>query len=187
MVLRHRVAFGVVVAGCLAALGLAAVARANDNDPPSNRQIAFAKDVNALMLNEVVAALFKEFDETTPDNVEHGKQAISLIFNDLNRDMRLVGAFTPLLGGANDRPYDKFETTAPRRALTGESYAAVQKVNDTWYYRTSTPLSNTLHTACVACHTGFTDDFFNSTNNPGQWVGTLVLSVPIRSNNSHQH
>jgi len=187
MVLRHRVAFGVVVAGCIAALGLAVVAHANDDHAPSNRQIAFAKDVSALMLNEVVAALFKEFDETTPDNVEHGKQAISLIFNDLNRDMRLVGAVTPLLGGANDRPSDKFETAALRRALAGDSYEAVQKVNDTWYYRTSTPLSNTLHTACVACHTGFTDDFFNSTNNPGQWVGALVLSVPIRSNNGHQH
>ena len=130
-----------------------------------------------LLVNEVVAALFKEFDETTPQNVEHGKQAISLIFNDVNRDIRLVGAFGPLLGGDNDRPGDRFETTALRRALTGESYTAVQKVNDTWYYRRSVPLSNTLHQNCVLCHTNFTADFFNSTHNPGQWVGTLVLGV----------
>ena len=185
MVQKHRVVFGVAAAVCIA-LGLAGVVRANDDDAPSARQIAFAKDVSALMLNEVVAALFKEFDETTPENVEHGKQAISLIFNDLNRDMRLVGAFAPLPGGANDRPSDRFERTALERALAGESYVAVQKVNDRWYYRTSTPLSNKLHTACVACHTGFTDDLFNSTNNPGQWVGTLVLGVPIRTNNQ-QH
>jgi hypothetical protein len=185
MVQRHRLVFGVVVAACVAALGLAAVVRANNDDGPSNRQIAFAKDVSALMLNEVVAALFKEFDETTPANVEHGKQAISLIFNDLNRDMRLVGAFSPLLGGANNRPSDRFETAALKRALDGDSYAAVVKINDTWYYRTSTPLNNKMHTACVLCHTGFTDDFFNSTNNPEQRVGTLILSVPIRTNNGH--
>ena len=39
------------------------------------------------MLNEILGALFTEFDETTPQNVPHGKQAISLIFNDLNRNM----------------------------------------------------------------------------------------------------
>jgi len=185
MVLRHRVAFGVVVAGCIAALGVAAVARANDNDPPSDRQIAFARDVNALMLNEVVAALFKEFDETTPENVEHGKQAISLIFNDVNRDMRLVGVFGPLQGGANDRPDDRFETTALRRALAGDPYTAVQKVNDTWYFRRSVPLTNKMHTACVLCHANFTPEFFASTNNPGEWVGALVLRVPIRSTHDH--
>src|SRR6185369_8010896 len=68
---------------------------------------------------ELLAALFKEFDETTPQNVDHGKQAISLIFNDLNRDMRLVGTFRPLLGKDNDRPNDSFENTALRLALTG--------------------------------------------------------------------
>ena len=49
-------------------------------------QVASAQQVSDLMVNELVAALFKECDETTPQNVEHGKQAISLIFNDLNRN-----------------------------------------------------------------------------------------------------
>ena len=48
------------------------------------------------------------------------------------------------------------------------------------------PLSNTLHQNCVLCHTNFTADFFNRTNNPGQWVGTLVLGVPIKSTDGHQ-
>jgi hypothetical protein len=185
MAQKHSVLFGVVITGCIAALGMAVVARANDDEPPSSRQIAFAQEVSDLMVNELVAALFKEFDETTPQNVEHGKQAISLIFNDVNRDMRLVGALPPLLGGANDRPGDRFEATALRRALTGEPYTAVQKVNDTWYYRRSVPLSNTFHQNCVLCHTNFTSDFFDRTNNPGQWVGTLVLGVPIKSSNRH--
>ncbi len=180
MVRKQRVRFGVVITGCIAALGLTVVARASHDEPPSSSQIAFAQQVSDLMLNELVAALFQEFDETTPQNVEHGKQAISLIFNDLNRDMRLVGTVGPLLGGSNDRPDDRFEKTALSRALEGEAYAAVQKVNDTWYYRRSVPLTNTMHANCVLCHTNFTADFFNRTNNPGQWVGTLVLGVPIK-------
>ena len=187
MVRKYPVFFGVVLTACITALGLAAIAYASDDgNPPSNRQVAFAQEVSDLMVNELVAALFTEFNETTPQNVEHGKQAISLIFNDVNRDMRLIGAFNPLLGGSNDRPNDRFETTALRRALTGEAYTAVQKVNDTWYYRRSVPLTNTMHQACVQCHTNFTTDFFNRTNNPGQWVGTLVLGVPIKSADGHQ-
>src|SRR5712672_718623 len=79
---------------------------------PSTEQIAVAKQVYGLMFNELVAALFTEFDETTPANVEQGKLAISLIFNDKNRDMRLIGTFAPLLGGRNNRPSDAFERTA---------------------------------------------------------------------------
>jgi hypothetical protein len=183
---KHPVLVGAVLAGCIAAFGLAVIASATHDERPSTGQVAFAQEVSDLLVNEVVAALFQEFNETTPQNVEHGKQAISLIFNDLNRDIRLVGAFHPLQGGANNRPSDRFEKTALGRALNGESYTAVQKVNDTWYYRRSVPLSNTLHQACVLCHTNFTPEFFNSTNNPGQWVGTLVLGVPIRPESRHR-
>ena len=171
-----------ITATLLMAFVLTPVASPQDDDrPPSSTQIAFAQKVSDLMLNELLAALFKEFDETTPQNVDHGKQAISLIFNDLNRDMRLVGKFRPLLGKDNDRPNDGFETTALNLALTGQPYTAVQQVNDTWFYRRSIPLSNTFHQNCVLCHTNFTPAFFNSTNNPGQWVGTLVLRVPIKT------
>ena len=175
----HRLAFGVLVAACLATIGLR-VSAAHENDHPSAGQIAFAQQVSDLMLNELVAALFQEFDETTPANVEHGKQAISLIFNDVNRDMRLIGTFGPLLGGRNDRPDDGFERTALSRALTGQAHTAVEEINDRWYYRRSVPLTNTMHQACVLCHTNFTPQLFE--NNPGQWVGALVLGVPIRTN-----
>jgi hypothetical protein len=187
MLRKHPLLVGILFAGGIAALGLAGVAYAHDDDhPPSPGQIAFAEDVSNLLVNEVVAALFKEFDETTPQNVEHGKQAISLIFNDANRDIRLIGAFGPLQGGANNRPGDRFETTALKRALdTGDAYATVQKINDTWYYRRSVPLSNTLHPNCVLCHTNFTTEFFNRTGNPDQRVGALVLAVPIRPARSH--
>src|SRR5215475_11476844 len=175
----------IALVALLSLTGLVGIGRADDS--PSNESVAFAKKTSDLMLNELLAALFQEFDETTPDNVEHGKQAISLIFNDVNRDMRLIGAFGPLLGGANDRPADGFERTALRRALTtGEAQTAVQKVNDTWVYRRSVPLSNTMHPNCVLCHTNFTPELFERTDNPDQRVGALVLSVPIRtSSNNH--
>ena len=153
-----------------------------DNGRPSNGQIASVQQVSDLMVNELVAALFQEFNETTPANVEQGKKAISLIFDDLNRDMRPIGTFAPRPGGHNDRPSGSFETTALSLALTGQAYTAVHKVNDSWLYRRSVPLGNTLHPNCVLRHTNFTPDFFNSTDNPGQWVGALVVAVPITPN-----
>jgi hypothetical protein len=178
MRLQYRVLYGIALIALAGALGTAVVARASQDRPPSDSQVAFAQQVSDLLLNELVAALFQEFNETTPQNVEHGKQAISLIFNDLNRDIRLVGTFDPL-GGDNARPDGRFERQALQAALVGESVTAVQKVNNTWYYRRTVPLSNTFHTACVLCHENFTADFFARTNNPGQWVGALMLRVPI--------
>jgi hypothetical protein len=164
--------------GLVLAWGLAVSARVSAHDRPSSAQIEFAKTVSDLMVNELVAALFTEFDETTAANVPHGKQAISLIFNDLNRNMRLIGTFGPLLGGSNNRPTGSFERKAIQLALEGEPHTAVQREDETWFYRRSVPLSNTFHEACVLCHTNFTAELF--TNNPGEWVGALVLSVPIR-------
>jgi hypothetical protein len=176
--MKYRVRYGIAVMVLALALGGTVLARATQGGPPTDTEVAFAQEVSDLLLNELVAALFQEFDETTPANVEHGKQAISLIFNDLNRDIRLVGTFQPL-GGDNNRPDGNFEREALQRSLGGESHTAVQKVQGAWYYRRSVPLSNALHTACVLCHTNFTPDFFAATNNPGQWVGALVLRVPI--------
>lgn len=180
MSIASRALSALVVALFVGTVGVA-VTRASQGqgNPPSAGGVAFAQQVSDLLLNELVAALFQEFNETTPGNVEHGKQAISLIFNDLNRDIRLVGTFRPL-GGENALPEGSFEKQALERALTGESLTAVQRVASTWYYRRSIPLSNTLHTACVLCHTNFTPEFF--ANNPGQWVGMLALRVPIDTN-----
>jgi hypothetical protein len=99
--------------------------------------------------------------------------------------MRLVGTFGPLLGGPNDRPADGFERTALDLALDGTAHTAVERVDGAWLYRRSVPLSNTFHTACVLCHQNFTADFFERTDNPGQWVGTLLLAVPIGRGRDH--
>ncbi len=186
MRLTRRMIYAMSISALTLALTVTTVVRARADRAPAPDEVAFAQTASDLMVNELVAALFQEFNETTPDNVEHGKQAISLIFNDLNRDMRLIGTFRPLLGGNNDRPAGSFENRALELALTGQPHTAVQKVNDTWYYRRSVPLSNTFHTACVLCHTNFTPQFFQSTNNPGQWVGALVVQVPIKGGENEQ-
>ena len=164
---------------CGALTGSASAGGAS-HSAPTPAEVAFAQQTSDLMLNELLAALFTEFDETTPENVPNGKQAISLIFNDRNRDMRLIGTFGPLLGGRNDLPADAFERASLSQALAGIAMTSVEKRAGEWVYRRSVPLSNTFHPNCVLCHTNFTQDFFDETNNPGQWVGELVLSVPIR-------
>jgi hypothetical protein len=67
-------------------------------------------------------------------------------------------------------------------ALNGQEHTAVTNGIERWYYRRSIPLSNTFHPNCVLCHTNFTPAFFTTTHNPGQWVGALMLRVPINTN-----
>jgi hypothetical protein len=173
---KTKCAVGLVV--LLTLVGVVGFGRSSNS--PSNEDVAFAQRTSDLLLNELLAALFQEFNETTPDNVEEGKQAISLIFNNANKDMRLIGIFPTLQGGLNDLPSDAFERKSLALALKGQPNTSVERVGSRWYYRRSIALSNTFHTSCVLCHTNFTDQFFNQTNNPGQWVGALTLRVPIK-------
>jgi hypothetical protein len=122
------------------------------------------------MLATLFAALSQEFAETTTENVEQGKKSNSLIFNDKNKDMRLVGVLNPLK--ANDFPQDSFEAVALANAMRGQNYTDVQRVDDRWYYRRSVALSN-FHPACAMCHTNF------GPTNTSKWVGALMLRVPI--------
>jgi len=151
-----------------------------ENNPPTEQQKEFAEQTADLLQKEVFAALLQEFGETTPENVEQGKQAVSLIFHDANRDIRLIGVFPPLLGGNNNIPSDSFERESIALALQGKPNTAVEREGNRWYYRRSIALSNAMHTSCALCHANFTPQFFEQTNNPGQWVGALTLRVPIR-------
>lgn len=167
--LKRGFILGAAVLGCLAILlSLAPPARADY--PPNPEQVQFAQRTSDLMLATIFAALLQEFAETTPANVEEGKKSISLIFNDENDDMRLVGTLQPLRN--NDIPQDSFETTALARAMQGENYTDVQKVRGKWYYRRSVPVSN-FHPACAMCHTNFGPVDAN------QYVGALMLRVPV--------
>ena len=163
----------------VSALGVAALARVNQ-DPPTDAQKEVAEKTADLLQAEVFAALLQEFGETTPENAEQGKTAVSLIFHDANRDIRLVGAYEPLLGGNNNIPSDDFERESLALALQGKGNTTVERVGNRWYYRRSVALSNAIHTSCALCHSNFTPQFFQDTHNPGQWVGALTLRVPIK-------
>src|SRR3712207_9538126 len=103
----------------IAVVAVVALGRVN-NDPPTDQQKEFAVQTADLLQAEVFAALLQAFGETTPENVEHGKLAVSLLFNDANRDIRLIGAYEPLLGGNNTVPSDEFEQESPALPLHGK-------------------------------------------------------------------
>lgn len=84
--------------------------------------------------------------------------------------MRLVGELQPLRD--NDVPQDSFEVTALERAMRGQHFSDVQKVEGKWFYRRSVALSN-FHPACAMCHTNF------GPVDATQWVGALMLRVPF--------
>jgi hypothetical protein len=176
MHMKKSVIRGTLVAGLIVTPGIFAVARADGNRPPPQANIEDAKQVADLLENETFAALLQEFSETTASNAAQGKLAIGLMFNDANTAIRLVGTESPLDPGNN--PRDGFESTALTDALdNGTPYDAVEQSqdgNNTWYYRRSIPLSNDFTTACVLCHTNFTN-----LENP--WVGALTLKVPIQN------
>jgi len=160
----------------LAAVAVAGLGRVDHF--PSYEERAAAEKTGLLLHNELFAALITEFNETTVDNVEEGKHAISLIFNNSNRDIRLIGVRGPLLGGFNNLPSDSFERKSLALALQGgQPNTAFERVDGRWYYRRSDPLSNTFHPNCVLCHQNFAN-----LNNNGQWVGALIMRVPIDRN-----
>ena len=166
---RVKYALGAFALGCLVALVFfSPIVRADS--PPNAQQVQFAQRAADLMQATLFAALLQEFAETTPANVEEGKKSISLIFNDRNDDMRLVGVLHPLR--SSDVPQDPFEATALGQAMQGQNLTAVEKVEGKWFYRRSIALSN-FHPACSMCHANF------GPVDASQWVGALMLRVPV--------
>jgi hypothetical protein len=175
MKLRKYIIQGLIATVLAVGLGFTAITNsyATGNSPaPTPQQQEFAKTTSDLMLNTLFAALTQEFDETTPENVPQGNHSISLIFNDKNRDMRLVGTVGPLR--ESDRPSDKFEREANQLALTqGAPLTRFEKVNEKWYYRRSVPLSN-FRAECSLCHVNFPK------GPTADRVGALILRIPVK-------
>jgi hypothetical protein len=157
-------------------VGIAAItltigaAQAHHDDSPTDAEVAFAQGTSDLMVNTVVAALVQEIGETTPANAAQGSVSISLVFNDDNHAMRLVGTLVPL--HENDYPSDSFERDALAKAMTGTPFTRVERDRGQWYYRRSVPLSN-FAPQCQMCHANFAS--LASTD----WVGALMLRIPI--------
>jgi hypothetical protein len=173
LIAKRLLVCGVVGGVIAAALVLDTTAYADDR--PGSEAVQTAQKTSDLLLATILAALGQEFAETKPDNVELGKQSISLIFNDKNKDMRLVGVLHPLR--ASDIPQDGFEATALAHAMNGQNFVDVQRSDDKWYYRRSVALSN-FDPSCSLCHTNF------GPVDKTKWVGALMLRVPIASHDN---
>jgi hypothetical protein len=65
MRLERRARYSIAGIALAIALGGAVITRAQSG-PPSDSAVAFAAEVSDLLHNELVAALFQEFNETTP-------------------------------------------------------------------------------------------------------------------------
>jgi hypothetical protein len=180
MHLKKYIIQGLIAAVLTIGLGLTAITNSyahygsQGNPPaPTTQQVDFAVRTSDLMLKTLFAALTQEFDETTAANVPEGNHSISLIFNDKNRDMRLVGTVGPLR--ESDRPSDKFEREANQLVLTkGEALTRVENVDGKWYYRRSVPLTN-FRSECSLCHVNYPKG-----PTPDR-VGALILRIPVKS------
>ena len=137
---------------------------------PTEAQVAFAKETADLLQAELFAALLQEFSETTPENVQQGSLAISLVFDDCHKNFRLIGRDRPLR--RNDLPQDSFERRSLQLALQGEPNEVVQTSRGRSFVRRSVPLSN-FDPSCALCHTNF------GPVDPEDYVGALTLRVPV--------
>jgi len=173
LIVRRLLVCGAVAGVIATTLVLDTTAYADDR--PGSKAVETAQKTSDLMLATILAALGQEFKETTAGNVGLGKQSISLIFNDMNKDMRLVGVLNPLR--ASDIPQDAFEAAALAYAMHGQNLVDVQRADDKWYYRRSVALSN-FDPSCGLCHTNF------GPVNDKKWVGALMLRVPIASHDN---
>ena len=142
----------------------------DDRNAPSTAQTEHAQQTSDLLVNTVIAALLQEINETTPQNAAQGNVSIGLVFNDRNRDIRLVGTLAPMSN--NDLPADRFERDALAKAMTGQPFTAVERMNGDWFFRRSVPLSN-FQAQCAMCHANF------RTLSSTDWVGALMVRVPI--------
>jgi hypothetical protein len=137
--------------------------------------VAFAKDTTDILQKRLFAALGQEFSETTAGTASKGSAAISLIFNDNNHNMRLVGTVGPLR--RTDYPEDGFERTVVTAAVNAQNATVTEGVYGQpgeWFYRRAIPISNTISLSCVLCHANYA-----ALPADKQIVGVLALKVPI--------
>ena len=149
------------------------------NPRPSEASIASAKKTGIILESRLLAALGQEFSQTTAATAANGSTAISLIFNNKNHDMRLVGTVEPL--SRNDYPRNQYEHYVIAQAVGAQKADPTDRVyiaDDQWYYSRALPVSNSMSPSCVLCHTNYGRLPANR-----QVVGALVTRVPIKNVN----
>jgi Protein of unknown function (DUF3365) len=136
--------------------------------------VVYASQTTDILQSRLFAALLQEFNSTTAATAPKATDAISIIFNDKNHDMRLVGTVGPLR--QNDYPEDTFEQTAIAKAVNQQNGTVSEAVTGepgNWYYRRAVPVTN-FSPSCVLCHVNYQG--LPST----KVVGALALKVPVK-------
>jgi hypothetical protein len=135
---------------------------------PSPAAVADSEAVAATHRSRTLAALFEEFRTTTPENARINSRAISNLFSDGNRLMRLVssGDFTPLQASA--RPLTRFEADAIASFKAGGPgfFSRLDRVGPLWMQCEAIALNNGAFldgtdmnpTVCQTCHSSFPAD-----------------------------
>lgn len=144
--------------------------QASHGHQPDPDDQMFASAVADAMIDRLVALLFREFAVTTPDNAAVGTEAISNIFHDSNRLMRLVGDVQPLQN--SNRPADSFERDALAAAKLGNGFTRTEKIQGRWWVRKSIAVSTDFSPSCVFCHANFA-----TVSN--HWVGALMVRAKV--------
>ena len=154
-----------------------AVLKADANSSPTQVEVDRAAGTSMVLINSLVAGLVNLVLATSNSgsSIAQGSQALSIIYDDRNENMRLVGQSEPL--SENSRPMDSFEVTALSRALAGQTYTSVERVMGSWYYRSSVPLANGV-AQCAFCHTNF------GPPDAADYKGALMVRVLIPKNNT---
>lgn len=137
---------------------------------PDPADEAFASGVADAMVDRIVALLFREFAVTTEDNAATGIEAISNVFYDGNRTMRLVGDVEPLQD--NNYPQDDFERQALALAKAGQNFSRTERVRGRWWVRKSIAVSTDFSPSCVFCHPNFA-------TLSNHWVGALMVRAEV--------
>jgi hypothetical protein len=173
MRLKKLIVQAVIASVLVIGFGMTAItgSLATSYGQPSAQSIAYAKETTDILQARLFAALLQEFGETTAATAPKATDAISLIFDDANHSMRLVGTVGPLR--RNDLPKDRFEVNAVNKAVNLQDGKPIDQV-DGRFYRRSIPVSN-FSPSCVLCHANYASLPANK-----QIVGVLALKVPIK-------
>ncbi len=100
--MRNKI-FAIALATLIATAGFSLL-KADANKTPSPAEIAAAEAASGSLIGTLAVGLFSLFDVTVPATVDQGNEAIRIIFDDGNPNIRLVGENGPL--SDDNRPRD---------------------------------------------------------------------------------
>ena len=165
---KRRIAIVLALSTGLAGAAVRMAAGQGGPPAPSPEAVADSAAVAATHRSRTLAALFEEFRTTTPENARINSRAISNLFADGNRLMRLVtsGDFAPIQQSA--QAITKFEADAIASFKAGGPgfFSRLDRVGPNWVMCEAIALNNGAFlegtdmspNVCQTCHASFPTD-----------------------------